>query len=110
MTIGVELLQQTPGGAAQLEEKESVGTEGIFHLDDPAGPDIQFVNPKMVFYSVDISPVNTSTLVAGKDSLFSVQWGWPPVVFTSPVVQNYPLGDGVFTLTAYKGFNFDESN
>ncbi|GAI86704.1 unnamed protein product, partial [marine sediment metagenome] len=71
-------------------------------------PNVTFVNPKMVFYGINIYPTAGGVddiLLRGKGSLLSVQLGWPPIVPTPPYERDFNLGDGTFTLTFYKGFN-----
>lgn len=114
MIIGLEILESygdnptaTYGSYRILS---TVGQEDDPHIDDPAGPNVTFVNPKMTFYGIQFEPPIDAVddiLLRGKGTWIDL--GWPPFVRTPPHEQNFNLGDGTFTLTFYKGFNTSTS-
>ncbi|GMU19926.1 MAG: hypothetical protein AMXMBFR13_00300 [Phycisphaerae bacterium] len=113
MQIGAELLQSEADqiahalGIRKMEENNVIGSAGSFHLADEPGSDILLVNPTMVFYGVQTDDDRTE-LVSGKESLVSVGLQWPPVFLTPAVQEPFALGEGIFTIVAYKGFNSGE--
>ena len=112
MAIGLEILESYGDNLTASHGSygilSSVGQDDDPHIDDPTGSDVTFVNPKMVFYGIQIDPPAGGVddlLLRGKGSLLSLQLGWPPIVPTSPHEHSFNLGDGTFVITFYKGFN-----
>jgi hypothetical protein len=110
MGIGLKILDSYNASSLSKSKDLSiaspVGPEENPHINDPSGPDITFVNPKMIFYGVDINPsVNNvkNLLLRGKGGLVRA---WPPFSETPPIERIFNLGDGSYTITFYKGFNF----
>lgn len=96
---------------ARTSSRERVGDDDMApYIDDPEGPSVEFVNPRLCAYGVEVRDPSGALLgsrvVYGKESLFVVQDAWPPIVSRDPVRESYALGDGAFTVTFYKGFNF----
>lgn len=107
MRIGGELLAAYGHNASDSSKLLRIGDEGKPHLDDGPNGYVRVVNPEMCFYGVAIrGPVNHDLLIAGKDSLVSVQWALPPsLAWTEPEEELVNLGDGTFQVDFYKGFN-----
>ncbi|MFQ6609033.1 MAG: hypothetical protein ACE5EE_10960, partial [Fidelibacterota bacterium] len=108
--IGIEVFTAISGTAQFMDAMPAaVGLDKDPHIDDPPGPEITLVNPKHLFYGVHIVDIGTSTnrvtLVRGKEGIFQI---WPPG-WADPYEKPWPLGDGTFTITFFKGFNFSES-
>lgn len=113
-SYGVNILQSPSAKKQSIMSAAIVGNNSDPHLEDVSGPDINFINPKMIFYGVEITKnagqeIQTE-LVEGKESLVSVQFGWPPVYQTPAVIDEYNLGDGIFDVRFYKGLNWTEPN
>ncbi len=114
MAIGLEILESYGDNLATSHGSyrilSAVGQEDDPHIDDPTGPNVTFVNPKMTFYGIQFDPpINAidNILLRGKESLIDL--GWPPFVRTPPHEHDFNLGDGTFTITFYKGFNISTS-
>ncbi len=93
--------------------RDQVDANGDPHINDPAGPLVTWVNPRQVAYEVDVTRQGAQspsyrTLVTGREGVLRLQLGWPPVVPTSDITQDYSLGNGSYTVDFYKGFNFGE--
>jgi len=122
LTIGINVLKSygvniahSPSAKHQaIMSAAIVGNNNDPHLEDVSGSDINFVNPKMIFYGVEVTNNSgqeiKTELVEGKESLESVQFGWPPVYQTPAVTDEYNLGDGTFNIRFYKGLNWTEPN
>ncbi len=113
MTISIDILSNPPMAARYALAAATVGNELDPHLEDKPGPDITLVNPLYAFYGFDIATGGGThlgdVLMAGRSGYLSIQWGWiPKVILTPPDRQDYPLGNGSFTVTAFKGFNRSE--
>ncbi len=81
---------------------QMVGEEDCPHIIDKAGPEITLVNPLMSFYGFQAN--ENSNLVRGRSKVFNF---FPPWRFgrTAPCEKDWNLGDGVFDITIYSGFN-----
>lgn len=115
MIIGLKILESYGDNPAATYGSyrilSTVGQEDDPHIDDPAGSNVTFVNPKMTFYGIQFEPPVDAVddiLLRGKESLIDL--GWPPFVRTPPHEHNFNLGDGTFTITFYKGFNTSTSD
>lgn len=99
------------GRTLNLSAASPVGLSENPHLEDPEGPYITFVNPKMTFYGVDINPTTDlnedRVLLRKKPSL--IKYGFPLFSMAPPTELKFWLGNGNYTLTFFKGFNFTES-
>lgn len=100
--LAPNLAPMTLGGAQTLTV---IGNTNNIHVTDVTGPGILVVNPTMVFYGVNINGVPPQ-VIAGKDSLWQLNLGWPPAGFTDPVTQSITLGDGTFHAQFLK-YGFD---
>lgn len=89
-------------GIAKASPAVVVGDDETPYLSDVSGDNIKFVNPTMVFYGIDISG-KSPQLIAGKDTLWSVDWAWPPAGWTDPVSEEYSLGSGSYDFRFTKG-------
>lgn len=116
--IGLKVLDSFSGGNVALNDAAlgsiwtaPVGLSENPHLDDPAGPYITFINPKMTFYGVDINPATDlnedRVLLKKKASL--IKYGFPLGSLAPATELRFWLGNGNYTLTFFKGFNFSDS-
>jgi YVTN family beta-propeller protein len=94
---GVQNSAQTSARTGQPRSAPApiVGSSTVPYFGDSPGSTVTVVNPTMVFYGIDISG-HPPRVIEGKDSLWTLQLGWPPTVFTDPVAQTIDLGDGRF--------------
>ena len=74
------------------------GSGSAPYFGDAPGAAVIAVDPTMLFYGIDIQN-QSPQLIAGKDSLWELHFGWPPATFTSPVTKALTLGDGTFHAT-----------
>lgn len=82
--------------AAAVVALAIVGKETDVHLTDIPGSEIYTVNPTTLFHGINIKG-QPPKLLAGKESFFNLQFGWPPITgFTDPVREALNLGDGNF--------------
>lgn len=90
------------------------------YLEDLAGSDVRFVNPRNIFYAAFINSLPDSTkkdiiLLSPKKGFIDFNL-YPPSFFAEPTERVYPLGDGGFGIHLHKGFsgnleeNFDGVN
>jgi uncharacterized protein (TIGR02145 family) len=107
--IAKEFLQ---GSKSDIFKNESlIQTQENPWVEDASGPNIIFKNPKTIYYSAEIKYSENLTrkgLLAldAKSSLVSIQFTWPPKIFTQPTETKYSLGDGSFNVTITKGVDF----
>ncbi len=83
-------------------------------INNANGNYIEFENPRHVWYAAGIRPGggNTSDVVTvnRQKTLYSFDWGWPPVSYTEPARTNYLLGNGYFEIFITRGFDFSKIN
>ncbi len=94
-----------PGSRMTLEEHQWI-------VDDPSGNRAEVVirNPKMTYFGVGFyDPEDDDLWLMGlakrKGSLVDL-FQWPPMFFAQPEETGFPVGDGRYNVSLYKGFNF----
>lgn len=79
-------------------------------IEDVPGNAINFVNPLSTWYAAGIYPDNNQlkevVTIDRNQSVLAYNWGWPPVITTTPEKTNYNLGNGTFKLYVTKGGDF----
>ena len=113
MAIAIDTLQ-TPGiqagTVAHANQRRAipntappvtVGTSSAPYLSGSTGGTIGLVNPTMIFYGYNFS--GTQSVMEAKDSLWKLQFGWPPTVWTDPTVTNVSEPDGNYNVIFTKG-------
>ncbi len=110
-TMRAALIELSGGNlTAWLAQQAGGDHDGPYIVDVPASPDIQLVNPRHVFYGAGIYPndgdLREVVTVDRVENLLSVNWGWPPLVFTEPKETDYELGDGYYRLQLARGGDY----
>ncbi|MBN2280294.1 MAG: PKD domain-containing protein [Candidatus Marinimicrobia bacterium] len=84
------------------------------YIQDISGTDINFVNPRRIYYSAGIyttaGALNDVLAIEKSSPITSFTWGWPPSFTSSATQTEYDLGNGTFDITITKGMNFSEVN
>lgn len=79
-------------------------------IEDVPGNAINFVNPLSTWYAAGIYPDNNQlkevVTINRNQSVLTYNWGWPPVITTTPEKTSYNLGNGTFKLYVTKGGDF----
>jgi len=79
-------------------------------ISDAAGANINFVNPRHVFYGAGIYPdagsLKEVVSVNRVTSIYSFNFGWPPMVSSGPEETEYALGNGYFKIFLTKELDF----
>lgn len=96
-------------------KRSQIISEDVPWIEDvPNNEDIMFYNPKTIYYGVSIAKKNSSDAsdvlaLSAKSSLWSYEFGLPPVVWTEPTTTEYELGNGDFEIEVVKGFDFSDN-
>ncbi len=78
------------------------------HIEDLAGDDVAFVNPRHIWYAAGIYDGYTLLDVAtvDRDAAPGYAWGWPPTITIDAEETTYALGDGSFYICMARGDDF----
>ena len=80
------------------------------YIQDVAGAEIKFVNPRFVWYAAGVYPndgnLKEVVTVQRKEQIMTFDWGWPPYYYSDPAETKYKLGDGTFRIFLTRGLNF----
>ncbi len=100
-------------GRAQMQQKAQVALDPPY-LQDVAGAEIKFVNPRYVWYAAGVYPndgnLKAVVTVQRKEKVLNFVWGWPPQYVSDPAETLYKLGDGSFRIFMTRGLNFSKIN
>ena len=105
----VQLMKETMENLGNADNRVLWGDPPT--IEDAAGPDITFVNPRFVWYAAEVFENNDSKDVISlsrQETVVTFNWGWPPAVLTEPAETNYDLGDGQFEIFITKGGDFSK--
>jgi len=95
-------------------QKAGVGIGDPPYAEDVAGDAINFVNSLSIWYAAGIYPggnqLKEVVTVQRNQTVLSYNWGWPPVITTTPENTEYKLGNGSFKLYLTKGGDFTKLN
>ncbi len=94
--------------------KSGDNIQGLFDppfIQDLPGTAIQFVSPRFAWYTAGVYPnagnqMKEVVTLHRKETVLSVQWGWPPIVVTDPQTTDYDLGDGYYRIRVCQGYDF----
>jgi hypothetical protein len=105
--IAIDILQ----AYAQFDGKSEKGAKPW--IEEAPTDSVAFMNPNCIYYCSavyqgDAQSWDDLCLLDAKSSLWSYQWGWPPVYYTPPTRTPYCLGNGSFRIEMTKGFDFSE--
>ena len=93
--------------SSKLYEKSSAPT-----IENATGSNINFVNPRHVWYAAAIHPNNGPqhglVHIQRVKKLVSFQFAWPPVALLQPEITSYDLGDGYFAIHMAMGLNISK--
>lgn len=83
------------------------------HIEDVAGPEISFVNPRHCWYAAQIRDAAGVALevlpIDRVETILSMQWGWPPIFLSAPALTSYELGDGEFEILVTRAFDVNSA-
>jgi len=102
---------ESMGGAKALIDYE--GYWDPPYIEDAEGTNINFISPRHTWYVAGVYPNGGDQLdgvvtLDRKETVVSLNWGWPPVVLTEPAETEYDIGNGTFKVHVTQGYDYSK--
>jgi len=110
--LSVQIMKSTMESLGGMTK--AVGAQSLEapYIQDLSGADIEFVNPRRIYYVGGIYPnggaLDDVVTIEKSGPITSFSWGWPPDFSSAVVGTDYDLGNGTFDINITKGMDYSK--